>query len=226
MGTVTITASNTAIISGSITDCNNAPVTDGYAIAQISNNNYKANVRPDGTFSLNVLLCAGSSSSVNIIAVDNVSQQQSTPLTMVITSGENATGVLKACGVTTEEFINYTINSTDYSIAAPAATFGQDGSSTNGQYISGYPSNSPNRGVSFYFSGAGIGAGSSQNLIQFSAPEINDSTSILTPITVNITEYGAVGEFIAGNFTGTFTGGAPANTPYVVTCSFRTRRKS
>jgi hypothetical protein len=41
---------------------------------------------------------------------------------------------------------------------------------------------------------------------------------------VNITEYGAVGQFISGNFTGTLTGAAPTNTPYNIVCSFRVRR--
>jgi hypothetical protein len=49
--------------------------------------------------------------------------------------------------------------------------------------------------------------------------------SITTPIFVNITEYGAVGQFIAGNFTGAFRGGGPANTVYNVTYSFRIRRR-
>ena len=52
----------------------------------------------------------------------------------------------------------------------------------------------------------------------------NDSTSIRTPINVQITEYGSVGQFIAGNFSGALFGGAPTNTVYNTSCTFRIRR--
>ena len=178
--------------------------------------NYNDHIEP--------LICGSSNTSINIIAVDNVSQQQSIPLTQVIASGNNAVGVLNACGTTIQEFINYNINGVDYSLSAPAIPIMQEANSST-QYVTAYSAGTQNRGVNIGFASTGIGAGSSQNLISFSAPEISDSTQILTPVTVNITEYGAVGQFIAGNFTGTFTGGAPANTPYVVTCSFRVKRK-
>jgi hypothetical protein len=73
---------------------------------------------------------------------------------------------------------------------------------------------------------AGIGVGSSQTLQNFFASQILDSIHITTPILVNITEYGAVGQFTAGNFTGIFTGASPANTQYNVSCNFRLRRNN
>jgi hypothetical protein len=82
----------------------------------------------------------------------------------------------------------------------------------------------PSQSTNFNFSGAGIAAGSSQILYNFNSQMITDSTSITNPINVNITEYGAVGQFISGNFTGTLTGSAPTNTPYNIVCSFRVRR--
>lgn len=224
LGTVTIGSNNTATITGNVTDCSNAPVTNGYVIVQAGYYNYKAEVKPDGTFSLGMVICGGSNTSANIIAVDMAGQQQSTPLAKTIVSGDNAAGTLNACGTTIQEFINYNINGTDYSLSAPATSISQEGNSF-AQYISAYSSGTQNRGVSISFTSTGIGVGSSQSLQLFTVGEIADSTQILTPITVNITEYGAVGQFIAGNFSGTLTGGAPANTPYVVTCSFRVKRR-
>ena len=78
--------------------------------------------------------------------------------------------------------------------------------------------------VNFDFSDAGIGAGSIQPLNNFYTSVISDSTGITTPINVNITEYGSVGQFIAGNFSGTLTGSAPTSTLYNITCNFRIRR--
>jgi hypothetical protein len=82
----------------------------------------------------------------------------------------------------------------------------------------------PFRSTSFLWSGNSIAAGSTQSLILFRTQEINDSTTIVAPVNVNITEYGTVGQFVSGNFTGTFRGAAPANTNYNITCSFRVRR--
>jgi len=52
----------------------------------------------------------------------------------------------------------------------------------------------------------------------------NDSTRITSPINVQITEYGTVGQFIAGNFSGALIGAAPTNTVYNTSCTFRIRR--
>jgi hypothetical protein len=58
----------------------------------------------------------------------------------------------------------------------------------------------------------------------FFSSDVTDSTNFNTPINVNITEYGPVGGFVAGNYSGTITGGAPLNTPYIISGSFRIRR--
>jgi hypothetical protein len=71
---------------------------------------------------------------------------------------------------------------------------------------------------------SGLTQGSTQLLNHFLPTQVADSMKILAPIQVKITEFGNVGQFIGGNFTGIFTGGAPANKTYNVTCSFRFRR--
>lgn len=110
---------------------------------------------------------------------------------------------------------------------SPADSIGQSGNGTTLQsYIFGNNYNTPptNNYIEFGYNNAGIGVGTSQNLTAFSASAIVDQTTIPTPIGVIITEYGAVGDYIAGHFTGTIVGSAPANTPYVINCSFRVRR--
>ena len=92
--------------------------------------------------------------------------------------------------------------------------------STIGIYNIGRTSGS----VSYTFTGTGISAGSTQVLNSFYTSQIQDTTTISSPINVNITEYGAIGQFIAGNFTGTLTGNGPAFTMYNIICTFRIRR--
>ena len=80
--------------------------------------------------------------------------------------------------------------------------------------------------VNFGFTQNGIVAGGTQTLLSYSSNGIPDSSNVLsgTP-TVNITEYGNIGEYIAGNFVCIVTAGPPPGTTYNVTCTFRVRRR-
>jgi hypothetical protein len=221
-------ASSTAIINGNVTGCNNTPVTDGYVIFKYGYRNYRAAVNPDGTFSLSTIICS-SNINVDIIAIDNATMQQSTILTHSLVSGLNNLGTLNACGTSIEEFINYSINGTNYSVIAPAGNLYGAVNPQNSQlgvYIQGVSDSSGTGGnnIAMIIDATGIAVNSAQNLSHFSTRQINDSTIITTPISVNITEYGTIGQFIAGNFTGTVTGGPPTNKPYNITCNFRVKR--
>lgn len=50
------------------------------------------------------------------------------------------------------------------------------------------------------------------------------TTSSANPIYINISEYGNIGEYIAGNFSALLVGPPPNNNQYNVTCSFRVKR--
>lgn len=234
LGTITIGTSSSATITGNVTNCSSMSVTDGYVLVKNGTYYYRSPVNPDGTFSFNTILCSGASANVQILAVDNATSQQGNVLAYNIVSGNNPIGTLNACGTSIEQFINYTINGTSYSIATPADSLTEY---INTQAtpplitVSGYsPGNTGSTSMSAYivFSQTGIAVGSTQNLVSFITKQFSDSSSsatITTPIPVNITEYGTVGQFVAGNFTGTLTGPAPANTLYNVTCNFRVRRR-
>ena len=144
-------------------------------------------------------------------------------------SGINNLGTLSACGTSVEEYINYSVNGTNYALTGPADKFygnlNPQGAPPN-IYIVGNTGSTGNGSntASIYIDASGIGVNSTQNLLGFNTGQISDSVNIVTPILVNITEYGTAGQFIAGNFTGSFTGASPANKSYAVTCSFRVKR--
>lgn len=126
---------------------------------------------------------------------------------------------------TTEQYIKYTINGVSYSFMKPVDTF-YHATTYNLMSLAIFGDNliSPSNNVSLVMANTGIAVGSNQNLIVFSPSQITDILRVTIPIFVNITEYGAVGQFIAGGFTGVFTGFPPANIQYNVTCTFRVRR--
>ena len=213
-----------ADVTGSVIDCNGLPVTNGYLIMQDGWYNYRYALNNLGQYNFSKIMC-NSSSNVTFIAEDATSAQQSTPLPYTINSGNNSIQNLQACGISINQYINYSVNGTSYSMTAPADSFlmyvnPQVTPSTIGIYNIGRTSGS----VSYTFTGTGISAGSTQVLNSFYTSQIQDTTTISSPINVNITEYGAIGQFIAGNFTGTLTGNGPAFTMYNIICTFRIRR--
>lgn len=232
LGTITVNNTTyTANVSGTVTDCFNNPVTSGFVIVDMNQRLYRYPISITGTFDFNLLMCSNSSAAT-IIAEDATASQQSTPLTYTITSGNNVVPNMQACGISISQFINYTINSTPYSMTAPADSFivfpnpqiTPSVIEVNGNSLGG---TSSGRYVAFDFTDAGIGVGSIQSLVNFYTSDITDSTTTLSaPINVNITEYGSIGQFIAGNFTGVLNGsGLPPVNTYNVTCSFRVRRR-
>ncbi len=219
-----------ADVSGNATDCNGAPLSNGYIMMFDGNYNYRYALDNTGHYSFSKILC-DNSLNVNFIAEDPNSLQQSTPLPYILNDGSHTIPTIQACGTSISEFINYTINGNAYTMTAPTDSFIMfPNPQTNPPRIEIHgtrylPSVPPsNYNISIGFSDAGIMAGSTQSLVLFYTTQISEWPSITTPIDVNITEYGAMGEFIAGNFSGTLVGAAPNFTQYNVTCTFRKRR--
>ncbi len=223
LSNIVIPAGKLATVTGTVVNCSNAAVSNGSVILVKDGFSFRYELNGAGRFSFNVTLC-NSSSNVTLIAQDASASQEGTSI-VTLSTGNNALGTLTACGVSTEEFVNYSINGTSYSFTSPADSFAQ---SADGAIIfmiaKSYNGPAIRDAISFNFNNTNIAAGSAQNLLNFQSNKINDSSNILSTIPVNITEYGSVGEFISGNFAGTVTGSSPARTPYIVTCSFRMRR--
>lgn len=225
LGVVTISSNFMATISGTITDCNNNPVTNGDILMSKNSWFHRYAVTNTGAFSFAVILCNSNPDPVTFIAQDQTAQQQSTLQNFNIAVGANNIGNLQACNISNAQFINYSIDGTNYSINIPPDTF---------NFYQVYPSNMPHtiftagqiagsNTAYIYTDWTGIALNSLQPLASFSAAQMLNASST-NPINVQITEYGIIGEFISGNFTGIFTDNPPPNATHNVTCSFRVRR--
>jgi hypothetical protein len=133
-----------------------------------------------------------------------------------------------------DEYINYTVNGTAYSYVKPADNLFADTlpeiqsfipvSSVYGNRI---PPANPDA-VRISYAKPNTAVGSMQQLTLFATPQTEIYpyfANAALPVFINITEYGNVGEFIAGNFSALLTGAAPAYTQYNIICSFRVRRR-
>lgn len=226
LGTITVpTANNLATINGTVTNCASTPVTNGYILLQEGYIFTRYPLNNAGAYSFNKIFCSFPQ-TITLIGEDVTNTQQSANVTYVVNAGANTVANIQACGITTQQFINYTINGATYSFTAPVDTFQYFNNNQSSISLSGYRPSPPSGNVNFSITNAGIGVGSSQNLQYFFPSQIVDSMRITTPILVNITEYGSIGQFAAGGFTGVLTGASPANTQYNVTCNFRIRRNN
>ena len=226
LGTISVTLPpiNSLQITGSAVNCSNQPVTNGNALVYFEGHLY---VRPisNGNFSLTITRCSNSTGTVEIVAVDNTTNQQTTnPWTGSASTGTVNTGALSACGTSSVSFIDYVVDGVNYSIstAIPGdsiSSFGYTGANTASTHILGFRLSQPNIHISFHSINTGVGSFPLSNLV------VNqyDSINLVTPFNVTYTTYGSVGQFIEGNFSGQFRE-IVNNNLHNVSATFRVRR--
>ena len=226
LGTITVTLSpvNTLQITGSAVNCSNQPVTRGDVLVYFEGQPYRRPIN-NGNFSLTITRCSNSTAAVEIVAVDNVANQQSSSAwTGSASTGTINAGPISACGTSTVSFINYSVDGSNYSLnsATPGdsiSTYSASGTNQNTTAVFGFRVSQPNMAISFYTQGAAVGTFPLQHL------SVNqyDSVSIVAPFNINITTYGAPGQFIEGNFTGQIRESLNNNL-HTVSATFRVRR--
>ena len=224
LGAITVTPPPASLLelSGSAVNCSNQPVTSGTAMIYFDGINYSAPIS-NGNFSLTVTRCTNTG-PIEVIAVDNVANEQSTTWAGISSGSAVSTGTLSACGISTISYVNYVLDGTNYSISS--ATVGDSitaytsGSGTTQNFfsINGFKMSQPNVNISFYSQG-GVGTFP----LQYLTVNDYDSVTLVTPFNINITVFGAPGQFIEGNFSGQIRE-AVNNNLHTISATFRVRR--
>ena len=146
----------------------------------------------------------------------------------------NKSNTQPAAVLSTEEFIRYTVNGNNYSFIKQTDKVFSANYLNNPQpppttlvYGERIP-NASGATANIEFERTGVTKGSTPILKSFYTLQTADIypyyTSSSSQILINITEYGNVGEYISGNFSGLFIGSAPSYNQYNVTCFFRVKR--
>ncbi len=233
----TIVATNTLTITGTVTNCAGANITNGVAVIYIEGAYSYAVPVVNGIFSHTILRC-NSSNAVNfsVMGIDYTAQQQGSPLGGSGTTGTVNVGPVQACGTSSAQFIELLIDGSPLNFTAPpdmissgdTLTSGgpirilaykagaQPGGTTTTTYFNLTFTNPSGTTGSFPFSGC--------NTCNISiVSPTGASQQIISPNpTVNITTFGPpVPGFIEGNFSVQMMFGA---TPRNVTGSFRVKR--
>ncbi len=227
LGTITVTSTSPVVntITGKLLDCNNQPVTNGYAIISINNTVRFAGTDSTGNFYVAIVTCAGVPVTANVVGVDQTGQQQSSVTYVTLTPPLTNVGSITACGTSSLQYINYTIDSSIYYYINSTANDSLT-AYTNSQGV-------PPAGVITYIMGDRIGF----NNIYFSATGANavgtypvgtlqvQSSSnliLIQPFNVTFTSFANnVGEFYEGSFNGSYTDSGAIHT---ISTTFKVRR--
>jgi hypothetical protein len=228
--TVNIPAVNNLVITGIVTNCAGGNVTNGAAAIYIAGGNYYTVPVTNGTFTLNVLRCSGSSINFTLVGIDHSTSQQSIPVSGTGTTGTVNIGTVQACGTSSAQFIELLIDGNPVNFAAPPNNINYSdttiiGTFTNKTWISGFRQNAGTfSNVQFSFDNNTVAAnGLPLNLVNVNGGTGFVSQQIITSNpTVNITTFGppAIG-FVEGNFNiqMNFSG-----TTKTVACTFKVKR--
>lgn len=210
-------------LQGTVVNCANNPVTDGYIQFYDGGFNHRIPIY-NGSFSFSGTACVNTTTSY--VVVDRATFRQSEPQTITL-SGQHNLGTLSACAVSSIATLTYEIDGFNYTASEPSLQpagylLAPTSSDWTQILIHGV---SPDRDFSFQFNG-GTAIGSAHYLTEVFCKGFAGERAISTvPISINITEYGNVGGFISGSFSGTMLDFV-TNVPYTVSCSFRVRRNN
>ncbi len=221
---VTTPQAGSITVSGTVKDCNQVLVTNGFVDFHLEGIGYRASII-NGSYQIIIPRCSNINTSVTIIATDLTAMVQSSTVQLEVTTGNYITN-LSACGLSVEQFINFSVggNTINFLPTTDSLTASWNNSNTS---ISGYRKlfDSVNyQYTSFGFSGnQAPGSYTVSNNSFIVTKGFNLEYNLTAPATVTITEYGGPGQYITGSFSGNMKE-RYTNAIVPGTCNFRVRR--
>lgn len=231
LGTITINNNPSVFtVEGKLLDCNGAPVSNGFAIIRYFNWQTYASTDASGNFSSTFTTCAGMPATCEIYGVDVTAQQQGATVNVTVASPVTSAGNITACGTSSLEYINYTIDGVSYSFSSLVPThdingFSIDSSNAIESYMSGIDQPT-GRALAIQFKSPARAAGVYPlTFLYFDQSIATSAYSLVHPFDITITNYPqATGQFFEGSLSGQFkmnVTGVIRN----ISCSFRVRRQ-
>jgi hypothetical protein len=210
-------------VQGTAINCSGTPVVSGTAVIYTGANGVYHSTITNGSFSQTFLTCS-LPASVDVTVTDNTNQQQGSTATVNVVSGIANTGQLSACGISTNQFINYTVDGNNFSISSVNAGASFSAFVNPGTLrTSIYGADQANSALlMFSVPGAALGT----------FPLVNDSLTINTyyaaaaqaGASTTFTAFGPVGQYLEGNFNIPFTDVTTGPTVHSCAGTFRVKR--
>ena len=230
IGVVNVTIPNNSFvtISGHLSNCSGANVTNGYAIIYYNNVVRYGHLDANGNFSTNFIVCSGTPPTAQVLAVDNGGGQQSNLTTVNVTAPATNVGNITACGVSSAQYINFTLDGTNHAFTSAgsdsltAYTTNVQGSTLLQTNISGSNNGGPNNYLSFSFQHSTTATGTYPIISIFATGNTTTPNTVIPPSNVVVTNYPmAVGQFYEGTFSGSYSNTTGTHT---INGSFKVRK--
>ncbi|MFM7672514.1 MAG: carboxypeptidase-like regulatory domain-containing protein [Bacteroidota bacterium] len=229
---VAIPAANVLTISGTLTDCNNNPVTSGSVLIYTGGAYSYHAIVTNGTFSHTILRCSGGTLNFSLLGIDFNTLQQGVVYSGTGTVGNVNVGTIQACGTSATEFIELIVDGTPYNFVSPPDQVNISDSAIAPPFNAWVNGVRTNQGggstfttaVNFNFNHNGVVATglSLQNASVYLSPSMNSQQIVTANPTMNLTAYGAPATgFAEGNFNVLMNFGGTNRT---VVCTFKVRR--
>lgn len=230
LGIITVSGSaapSLVTFKGTLLNCSGLPVKNGFATISINNMVRYAATNVNGEFSTTFLACSGNNGIARVLGIDQTAQQQSATSTINLTTPITNAGNITACGTSSAQYINYSIDGIDYSITSSAndsiVGFSLSQGTINRINIMGNQRSNFNNHISFVVRDA-VAAGT------YPVAEMGlqnyQHIQLTPPFNVTFTGFAtSVGEFYEGTLSGKFTADS-TTVIHNISSSFRVRRNN
>jgi len=223
LGTVTVNNTQSLVtIQGRLLNCSGSPVAYGFAEIVHANVVRYASTNANGNFSVSFITCGQSVNTCQVTGIDSLAQQQGTPATVPVTWPLTNTGDITACGTSSIEFINYTLDGVTTNLSSLNQNDGFRATDSSGAnhvvLIWGYRNGPAN----IFFDFMTNGNPGTFPLAYINVNQIN--SGFIPPSDVTLTSHALlVGEFFEGTFSGQFKD--VQNNTHTISGSFRVRKQ-
>lgn len=229
--TITVTTPNQLLtgvtFSGIAIDCAFKPLTSGYVTLLLDNKYYRSNVT-NGHFSLTANRCMTSAATATLTIHDAVNNQSSPAISIPFTGTTVSTGELSACGILPDQYIYYKLDDGEGGFTSPADSFRLNVYTSTEFYntkIFGQTREGVNHPtISFEFNGTTPGIPLPSTPFWFTLLIDQHQWVHLDPLAGAVTEYGPVGDYIKGHFSGPIKDTANAGLRNNIDVRFKIRR--
>ncbi len=221
------TNQGTTPVEGMVVDCSGAPIANAPIKVRVNGAVFATFADAQGNFNI-AINCITVATAAKVDAYDPANNVKGSANITITPNILNQIGSVQACGtqvssITWSVTIPPATTPTVYTLTEPASTISQDFSAGGGTGINGYNLTS-GEFISIYFTGPASSTGT-HSLLYFG--DHVDSVGVnQTTTPVNITQYGAVGGRVQGNFTITNSTSFGAYNGADISCSFNVERQN
>ena len=228
LGSITVNNSVSLItIKGKLANCSNAAVTNGHALIRFDNIVHNVDANNSGEFSITLTVCSSVPATCEITGYDDAAAQQGSTTNVTVTTPVTDAGTISACGTSTVQFINYTLDGTNYSLSSTASDSLMAYTSTPGivlpvkMWIMG--AHIPGKYVNLTF-GTNTAPGTYPMNGRMYINDYN-RIGVIEPFNVVITSFAqTTGGYFEGSFSGQFKDSANLSVVHDINATFRLAR--